>query len=98
MAQPFMKKEKYESLDELFTKRNLQALAWLMEAIEEEIRQRFKRFFKDWFYIYGSFMQKMMPAAEPRPGNHQTSFSSGWTQHSYWYADRFMEQNVWETI
>ena len=30
---PFMKKEKYESLDELFTKRNLQALAWLMEAI-----------------------------------------------------------------
>jgi len=34
---PFKKREKYASLDQLFTKRNLQALAWLMEAIEEAL-------------------------------------------------------------
>ena len=29
---PFKEKQRYESLDQLFTKRNLTALAWLMEA------------------------------------------------------------------
>jgi hypothetical protein len=33
---PFMKKEHYDSLDQLFTRRNLQAAAWLHEAIQKE--------------------------------------------------------------
>ena len=38
-----------------------------------------------------------MPVGEPKPSNHYTYFSSpGWTQHSYWYAGRFMEQEVWK--
>ena len=36
---PFKEKQRYESLDQLFTKRNLAALAWLMEAIEKESRR-----------------------------------------------------------
>ena len=33
---------------------------------------------------------KMMPDRPTRP------FSSVWNEHSYWYADHYMEQNVWE--
>ncbi len=52
---PFMEKQQYESLDELFTRRNLQALAWLMEAIERVSIQRFERFFKNWVHFNSSF-------------------------------------------
>ncbi len=93
---PFMKKEKYESLDELFTKRNLQNLAWLMEAIEKEVSKELKDFLKIAFTSMVHLCSKMVPAISPTPGSHQTSFSSTWSQHSYWYADRFMEQNVWK--
>jgi DNA modification methylase len=95
---PFMKKEKYESLDELFTRRNLQALAWLMEAIEEEPSKDLRDFLKIAFTSMVHLCSKMVPAISPTPGSHQTSFSSTWTQHSYWYADCFMEQNVWKLI
>ena len=94
---PFMKKEKYESLDELFTRRNLQALAWLMEAIEEETYRDLRDFLKIGFTSIVHLATKMMPVGDPKPTNHYTYFSSpGWTQHSYWYADRFMEQEVWK--
>jgi putative DNA methylase len=94
---PFMKKEKYESLDELFTKRNLQSLAWLMEAIEGEPNKDLRDFLKIGFTSIVHLATKMMPVGEPKPSNHYTYFSSpGWTQHSYWYADRFMEQEVWK--
>jgi DNA modification methylase len=93
---PFMKKEKYESLDEFFTKRNLQALAWLMEAIEEEANKELRDFLKIAFTSMVHLCSTMVPAISPTPGSHQTSFSSTWTQHSYWYAGRFMEQNVWK--
>ncbi len=34
-GKPFKEKQQYESIDELFTKRNLQALAWLMETLRK---------------------------------------------------------------
>jgi len=92
----FMKKEKYESLDELFTKRNLQALAYLMEAIEEENDKDLKDFLKIGFTSIVHLASRMMPVGNPAKTNHYTYFSSpGWTQHSYWSAPRFMEQVVW---
>lgn len=94
-GRPFMKKEKYDSIDELFTKRNLQALAWLMEAIEEEPKKDLKDFLKIAFSSMVHLCTKMVPAITTTPGSHQTPFSSTWTQHSYWYAPSFMEQNVW---
>jgi len=94
---PFMKKEKYQSLDELFTRRNLQCLAWLMEAIEEETNKDLRDFLKIGFTSIVHLATKMMPVGDPKPTNHYTYFSSpGWTQHSYWYAERFMEQEVWK--
>ncbi len=95
-GQPFKKKEQYESLDELFTKRNLQGLAWLMEAIEKEVNKEVKDFLKIALTSMVHLCSKMVPAISPTPGSHQTSFSSTWSQHSYWYAGRFMEQNVWK--
>ncbi|MDI7258869.1 MAG: DNA methyltransferase [Thermodesulfobacteriota bacterium] len=96
-GQPFKEKQKYESIDGLFTRRNLQALAWLMEAIEEELNRDLRDFLKIGFTSIVHLATKMMPVGEPKPTNHYTYFSSpGWTQHSYWYADRFMEQEVWK--
>lgn len=46
-GRPFKEKQQYESVDELFTKRNIQALAWLMEAIEDEPKKDLRDFLKD---------------------------------------------------
>lgn len=94
-GRPFMKKEKFDSVDELFSKRNLQALAWLMLAIEEEPKKDLRDFLKIAFSSMVHLCTKMVPAITTTPGSHQTPFSSTWTQHSYWYAPSFMEQNVW---
>ena len=94
-GRPFKKKEHYESIDQLYTKRNLQALAWLMKTIEEEPNKELRDFLKIAFTSMVHLCSKMVPAIQPTPGSHQTSYSSTWTQHSYWSAGKFMEQNVW---
>jgi len=88
-GQPFKEKQQYESLDELFTKRNLQALSWIMSAIEKEKKRDLRDFLKIGFTSMVHLATKMMPDRPTRP------FSSVWNEHSYWYADHFMEQNVW---
>ncbi|MFH1227887.1 MAG: DNA methyltransferase [Planctomycetota bacterium] len=87
---PFKEKQQYESIDELFTKRNLQAMAWLMETIEQEDNKILRDFLKIAFSSMVHLCTKMMPVRPTRP------FSSVWNEHSYWYAPQFMEQNVWE--
>ena len=95
-GRPFKKKEQYESIDELFTKRNLQALAWLMEAIEKEPQKGLRDFLKIAFSSVVHLCSRMIAISNPSPTSHHTAFSStGWTQHSYWYALNYMEQNVW---
>jgi len=79
-GQPFKEKQQYESLDELFTKRNLQALAWLMEAIEEEPNKDLRDFLKIGFTSMVHLATKMMPDRPTRP------FSSVWNEHSYWFT------------
>jgi 16S rRNA G966 N2-methylase RsmD len=94
---PFMKKERYESLDQLFTKRNLRAAAMIYEAIEQEASPQLKKFLLGAFTSMIHLCTRMMPVGNPAPSNHYTFFSSpGWTQHSYWSASRYMEQNVWD--
>lgn len=89
-GQPFKEKQQYESLDELFTKRNLQALAWLMEAVEEEPNRDLRDFLKIGFSSMVHLCTRMMPDRPTRP------LSSVWNEHSYWYASIYMESNVWE--
>lgn len=89
-GKPFIKKEKYESIDELFTKRNLKALAILMEAIDEEESKNIRGILKASFSSMVHLCSKMMPVRPTRP------FSSVWNEHSYWFVTHFMEQNVWQ--
>jgi len=89
-GKPFMKKEHYESLDELFTKRNLKALAILIKAIESENSKDIRDFLKIGFSSMVHLCTSMTPVRPTRP------MSSAWTQHSYWSAPEFMEQNVWD--
>lgn len=89
-GQPFKEKQQYESLDELFTKRNLQDLAWLMEAIEEEPNKDLRDFLKIGFSSMVHLCTRMTPVRPTRP------LSSVWNEHSYWYAPISMESNVWE--
>lgn len=92
-----MKKERFDSLDQLFTKRNLRAVAVVYEAIGVESSPTLRKFLLGAFTSMVHLCTRMMPVGNPAPSNHYTFFSSpGWTQHSYWAAPQFMEQNVWE--
>jgi DNA modification methylase len=92
-GKPFKEKQQYESVDGLFTKRNLYALAILMEAIEDEEDKLIRAFLKIAFSSMVHLCSKMNPISE---AGHFTPFSSAWTQHSYWYpSGPYMEQNVW---
>jgi len=88
-GKPFMKKEKYETLDELFTHRNLLALAILRDAVEKEPDDTLRFMLKMAFTSMVHLCTRMTPVRPTRP------FSSLWAEHSYWYAPTYMEQNVW---
>src|SRR4030042_4282404 len=90
---PFMKKEKSETLADLFTKRNLQGLAWLIETIEEEKDKELKDFLKVGLTSVVHLCSKLL--AEGRTGYRPFS-GVGWNQQSYWCAPRNIEANVWE--
>ena len=92
---PFMKKEHYDSIDQLFTKRNVRAAAMLYAAIEAEKSPVLRKFLMGAFSSMIHLCTRMCPALAPGEGNHQTAFSSTWTQHSFWSAKRYLEQNVW---
>ncbi len=95
-GRPFMKKERYESVADLFTIRNLYALAILMDSIEKEKSELLRDFLKIAFSSMVHLCSTLGAVSDPIPTSHHTAFSStGWTQHSYWFAPEFMEQNVW---
>jgi DNA modification methylase len=92
-GKPFKEKQRYEALDELFTKRNIYALAILMKEIENEPSKDIRDFLKIAFTSMVHLCSRMSPISE---AGHFTPFSSAWTQHSYWYpSGPYMEQNVW---
>lgn len=94
---PFQEKQRYETLGDLFTRRNLQALIWLHEAIQQEPVPLVRKFLMAGFTSMLHLCTRMMPVGNPQETNHYTFFSSpGWTQHSYWSAQRYMEQPVWD--
>ncbi len=92
---PFKERQQYKSIDELFTKRNLTALAWLMEKINDEKDKDLRDFLKIAFTSMVHLCSRMRP--EDQPGRRPFS-GAGWTQHSYWFAKWFLEVNVWNTF
>jgi DNA modification methylase len=86
---PFKEKQKYESVDEIFTRRNLLALSLLLQNIRKIQEPNTKELMEYAFTSISHLASRMTPDRPTRP------FSSFWGQHSYWYAQRFMESNVW---
>jgi len=95
-GEPFKEKQRYDSLDQLFTRRSLRAAATLYGAIEAESSPALRNLLHGAFTSMIHLCSRMCPALLPSEGNHQTAFSSTWTQQSYWSAQRFLEQNVWD--
>jgi len=91
-GKPFKKKEKYESLDQLFTHRNLLALAVLRDAIEKEANPELRFMLKMAFTSMVHLCSRL--AAAGRPGYRPFS-GVGWNQQSYWYTPEYLESNVW---
>lgn len=75
---------------DIFTKRNLIALAKLLDRIEkievDELRESFKFAFSSLTHL----ASRMTPVRPSRP------FSSAWVQQSYWFCENNMESNVWD--
>jgi DNA modification methylase len=86
---PFLKKEQYNSVDELFSRRNLVSLAKLLERIKKIEDHALQELFKFAFSSMTHLASKMTPVRPSRP------FSSAWVQQSYWYCPNHMESNVW---
>ncbi|MFX1515130.1 MAG: DNA methyltransferase [Promethearchaeota archaeon] len=86
---PFLKKEQYNSVDELFSTRNLISLAKLFDRIKRIEDLELQELFKFAFTSMTHLASKMTPVRPSRP------FSSAWVQQSYWYCPQHMESNVW---
>ena len=88
---PFMKGEGHRSIDELFTKRNLRALATIFDAVDGIKNPTARRFLRMAFSSMIHLASKLCPVRDVRP------FAAFWAQHSYWVPpDGYMEMNVWE--
>ncbi len=88
-SSPFMKKEKNESLVDLFTKRNLICLSIIFNQINKISNSKIQDFMKFTFTSMVHLASKMCPVRPTR------QFSSFWPVHSYWVPPVYMESNVW---
>lgn len=87
---PFMKKEKCDSIPDLFTRRNLLALALLYSEIEKIPNKAIREFMLFTFTSMVHLASKMTPVRPTR------EYSSFWgAAHSYWVPPLNMESNVW---
>ena len=93
----FMKKERVDSIPELFTKRNLIALSILFNQIEKIKEQKLREVFQFVFTSMSHLASKMCPVAKPGGKGHWSKFSatSFWALQSYWVPPLNMESNVW---
>lgn len=93
----FMKKEKVDSIPELFTKRNLIALSILFNQVEKIKEEKIKEVFRFAFTSMSHLASRMCPVAKPGGKGHWSKFSatSFWALQSYWVPPINMESNVW---
>jgi len=93
----FMKKEKTDSIPELFTNRNLYALACIYEEIERIENPEIRDLMKFAFTSMSHLASRMCPVAKPGGKGHWSKLSatSFWAIQSYWTPPVSMESNVW---
>jgi hypothetical protein len=88
-TQGFMKREKAETLDDLFTRRNLICLSILFNEINKIHDDTLRALFLFRFTSMVHLASKMTPDRPSRP------HSSFWAVQSYWVPPKNMESNVW---
>lgn len=91
-GKPFLKKEKSETLSDLFTHRNLVALSIIYNAIEKTKNKNICDMLK---FTFTSALAQCSKLCEDRPTR---PFSSAWITHSYWVPKECMEFNVWRVF
>jgi len=79
-----------DSVDKLFTRRNLIALSILFNWIEKTEDKKIKNFLRFAFTSMVHLASKLTPV---RPTRKMSSF---WAMHRYWIPPVFMESNVWQ--
>ena len=86
-----------DSVDKLFTKRNLISLSILFNQIEKIKEQKIKEFFRFAFTSMSHLASRMCPVAKPGGKGHWSKFSatSFWSQHRYYLPIISMESNAW---
>jgi 16S rRNA G966 N2-methylase RsmD len=89
-GQPFMKREHYRRVSDLFTRRALYALGLVRAEIDKIEDRQLRELFLMAFSSMVHLSSKMMPDRPTRP------LSGVWFEHSYWFAKVYMEQHVWE--
>lgn len=85
----FIKKEKSNTLDDLFTRRNLICLSILFNGINKISNHTLRDLFLFRFTSMVHLASKMTPVRPSRP------LSSFWAIQSYWIPPVNMESNVW---
>jgi len=80
---------KTDSIDKLFTRRNLIALSIIFHSIFNIKEEKIKQIFLFAFTSMSHLASKMTPVRPTRP------MSSFWAMHRYWIPPIFMESNVW---
>ena len=93
----FMKREGKETVDDLFNKRNLYALATLLGGIEKIANKKLRGVFEFAFTSMVHLASKMCPVAKEGGKGHWSALSatSFWALQSYWTPPVYMESNVW---
>jgi 16S rRNA G966 N2-methylase RsmD len=89
-GQPFKERQRYHSVDQLFTNRALYSLGLLRAEIDTIADRPLRELFLMAFSSMVHLASKMMPDRPTRP------MSGVWFEHSYWFAKVYMEQNVWD--
>ncbi len=86
-----------DSVDKLFTKRNLIALSAIFDRIEKIENKKNKELMKFTFTSMVHLASKMCPVAKPSERSHwsELSATSFWPVHRYWIPPLSMESNVW---
>lgn len=86
-----------DSIDKLFSKRNLIALSILFNHIDNINDSRIRDIFKFSFTSMVHLASKMCPVAKPSERSHWSEYSSTsfWAVHRFWIPPISMESNVW---
>ena len=86
-----------DSVDKLFTKRNLIALSILFNSVQKIKESKIRDIFRFAFTSMTHLASRMCPVAKPSERSHWSEFSSTsfWAVHRFWIASVNMESNVW---